>query len=154
KGKDIINGLINGLKDMMGRVGDVVKSIADKITGGLSSALKIFSPSRVMMGLGGHVGEGLAIGIEQTGDRVKKTMAELVPVPDGPETRAAMANASKASLFQGRTDILRARAAAVQSTAHGYASNAGLAIQNYYESSTGGARQTAEELMFLVKARG
>ena len=32
-GKDMIQGLINGIKSMIGKVGDAVKSVADKITG-------------------------------------------------------------------------------------------------------------------------
>lgn len=63
-GKDIIQGLINGIKDKIKAVSDAVKDIASKITGKIKSILGIKSPSRVFMQFGEWTSEGLAIGIE------------------------------------------------------------------------------------------
>jgi len=70
-GKDIIQGLINGIKSKLGAIKNAMKDAADAITGKVKSLLQIKSPSRVLMKLGNHVGEGLAIGIE----KMKKTVS-------------------------------------------------------------------------------
>jgi TP901 family phage tail tape measure protein len=62
-GKDAIEGLINGIKNMAGKAakaaGDVAKGIADTVIG----FFQIHSPSRLMHEVGGHVTQGLANGI-------------------------------------------------------------------------------------------
>lgn len=63
-GKNIIDGLINGIKSKTTAVTDAVKNIANGITGKIKSILGINSPSRVMMEMGEYTGEGFAIGID------------------------------------------------------------------------------------------
>lgn len=63
-GKNIIDGLINGIKSKITAVTDAVKNIASGITGKIKSILGINSPSRVMMEMGEYTGEGFAIGID------------------------------------------------------------------------------------------
>lgn len=62
-GKDIMaglyNGIVSGAKAVLDKAGEIADSIKDKI----SSALKIHSPSRVMMQMGEWTTEGLAIGM-------------------------------------------------------------------------------------------
>jgi hypothetical protein len=65
-GKDIIQGLINGIGSMVKNVGDKVKELADKIPEGIKKFLGIHSPSRVLMELGEFTGEGFAKGIGST----------------------------------------------------------------------------------------
>lgn len=76
-GKEIIQGLIDGIKSMIGEVGRAVKSIADKVTGGLRDFLDIHSPSRVMMQLGEYTGEGFAEGIARSISAVRQKTAEM-----------------------------------------------------------------------------
>lgn len=76
-GKDMIQGLVNGIKNMAGAIGDAVKGIADKITGGIRSALDIHSPSRVMRTLGEYTGEGFAIGIGNTISSIKDKASDI-----------------------------------------------------------------------------
>lgn len=76
-GKDIIQGLINGIGSMATAVWDKVKSITDGIKDAITGALKIKSPSRVTMDYGVNVGEGLAIGIEKMKSAVKKSANEM-----------------------------------------------------------------------------
>lgn len=76
-GKNIIAGLINGIKSMVGAVvkaaADVVSSIKSTITG--TKGMDIRSPSRVTYGYGVRMIEGLVNGIRdnisQVGDTVK-----------------------------------------------------------------------------------
>lgn len=63
-GKDIIQGLINGIKSMAAAVGNAVKSIANAIPAKIKSFLGIHSPSRVLMELGEFTGEGFVNGIK------------------------------------------------------------------------------------------
>lgn len=61
-GKDIIRGLVNGIKSMAGAAVDAVKHVGSDIVGGAKKLLSIFSPSRVMAD---EVGEPISTGIAQ-----------------------------------------------------------------------------------------
>jgi len=76
-GKDIIQGLINGIGDMKDFVWKKAKSIATSIGDAIKGTLKINSPSRVMIAIGKGVGEGLAIGIEQGTEGVNRAAEKL-----------------------------------------------------------------------------
>ncbi|MGE7093524.1 phage tail tape measure protein [Lysinibacillus sp. NPDC048646] len=76
-GKDIIQGLINGIGDMAKSVWKKATSIATSIGDAIKSTLKINSPSRVMIAIGKGVGEGLVIGIEHGSEDVRKAAEEL-----------------------------------------------------------------------------
>ncbi|AJH02112.1 hypothetical protein LF65_05604 [Clostridium beijerinckii] len=65
-GKNIIQGLINGIKSMASSVSDTIKNIANSIPEGVKKLLDIHSPSRVMFGLGEYTGEGFGNGIGST----------------------------------------------------------------------------------------
>src|SRR5699024_6956717 len=69
-GKDIIQGLIDGVGSMASAVWDKATSIAEGIGGAIKSALGIASPSRLMIQFGKWTGEGLAQGIDKTADMV------------------------------------------------------------------------------------
>ncbi|OMC87467.1 phage tail tape measure protein [Viridibacillus sp. FSL H7-0596] len=64
-GKDTIKGLMAGMEDMEPSLQKKAQAIADSISKTIASALKIKSPSRVMMGLGKWIPAGLAEGMEQ-----------------------------------------------------------------------------------------
>lgn len=66
----IVDGMTNGLASKAWSFGESMLSVAKSGYNKVKSYFKIHSPSRLMMELGGYVGEGLAIGIEDTGDRV------------------------------------------------------------------------------------
>jgi hypothetical protein len=83
-GKDIIQGLINGINSMATAVWDSAKGIAKSVGDSISSFLRLGSPSRLLMDMGEDTGEGLIIGMEKTLSRVKSAsekMAHAV-VPD------------------------------------------------------------------------
>jgi len=62
-GKDIIQGLINGITSMANKVKESARNIANGIGEKIKSILKLGSPSRLMIGMGEDTGEGLAIGL-------------------------------------------------------------------------------------------
>lgn len=62
-GKDIIDGLVKGIKGKIEDVKNAVKDIAGSITGKIKDILNIHSPSRVMAELGMFTSQGLAEGM-------------------------------------------------------------------------------------------
>jgi len=64
-GRDIMNGLLNGITERVNAIKSLVTGIAGKVTGWFKGVLGIKSPSRVFMGLGGHITDGLAIGLQR-----------------------------------------------------------------------------------------
>ncbi|MFA2861487.1 carbamoyl-phosphate synthase large subunit [Bacillus paranthracis] len=80
-GKDIIQGLINGISGMVGKAVSAVKRVASSIKDGIADFFDIHSPSRVTYAMGEFVTEGLANGVVgMTKYAVKKarTLAESV----------------------------------------------------------------------------
>lgn len=83
-GKDIINGLINGIGSMASAVWDKAKSIASGIGDAIKGTLGIKSPSRVTMQLGIDTGEGIDVGLAKMIDKIKDTSAKIAvaAIPD------------------------------------------------------------------------
>src|SRR5699024_31698 len=65
-GKDIIQGLINGIGSMGGAVWEAAKGIASSVKDSITGFFETRSPSRLMMSIGGDVGEGLEIGLARS----------------------------------------------------------------------------------------
>ena len=72
-GKDIIQGLIDGIGSMARAAKNKAKEIAGGITGGIKNLLKISSPSKVLAEIGRWTGEGLAEGIAKTASIVERS---------------------------------------------------------------------------------
>lgn len=63
-GRSVIGGLLGGIRNAMGGVGGWIKSVVvDPIVRGVKHYFGIKSPSRVMMGIGGHLITGLVQGM-------------------------------------------------------------------------------------------
>ncbi|MDL5023350.1 phage tail protein [Bacillus velezensis] len=76
-GRNIIQGLINGISSMAGALASKVKSMANAIPNGMKKLLGIHSPSRVMRDqVGYHVGTGMAAGIDKSQAKVKAAAAK------------------------------------------------------------------------------
>ena len=72
-GAMIIQGLWNGIKSAPGRLWNAGVGMAHALSGGFRAANKIRSPSRVFMALGGHVMDGLTLGLAaQESEPVKR----------------------------------------------------------------------------------
>lgn len=79
-GSDIISGLVDGVKNSIGNIVNTAKNIASSFVDGFKDALRIQSPSRVMMEIGRYIMEGLGIGIE---DMEKYAVNKTVDVARG-----------------------------------------------------------------------
>ena len=83
-GKDIINGIIEGVKAMLSALLDAVKSVASKAYETVKSFFQIGSPSKLMANeVGRYIPEGIAVGIEANEDSVIKAMNDLSAVTAG-----------------------------------------------------------------------
>jgi tape measure domain-containing protein len=76
-GKDIINGLINGISSKIEDVKNAVKDVAGSITDKVKDILNIHSPSRVMAQLGVFTSQGLAEGMLDGARYVDRASSEL-----------------------------------------------------------------------------
>lgn len=59
-------GFYSGLASTRGSIMGLASSIASSVSARIRSALRIHSPSRVLMNLGSYAGEGLAVGLEKS----------------------------------------------------------------------------------------
>jgi hypothetical protein len=151
-GGDVVRGLWNGISNMGGWLKDKLIGFAKSaIPGPIASALGINSPSRVMRDeVGRWIPAGIEEGIEGGRASLARTMAGLVDIPD-------IVPASWSRLAPAPTPAPAYAAAGQGAASGGYtAAGAGpaLYVENYYESESGGAQQTAMDLMVLAKARG
>lgn len=76
-GRDMIQGLINGIKGMAGNVVGAIKGVVSGAVNAAKKALGINSPSKVFTKFGKWTGEGLAIGIDSENNRVSKASKSL-----------------------------------------------------------------------------
>lgn len=77
-GKDIINGLINGLGQMGNALWEAAKKVAYSVLDSIKKALGIASPSKVMAAEVGHfIPPGVAVGIEGNTKPLKDAMEDL-----------------------------------------------------------------------------
>lgn len=75
-GKNATKGLINGMLSQLGSVNGASKTISKNVINSLKKALKIKSPSRVMMELGEYTTEGYIEGIASMKQDLNKMMAD------------------------------------------------------------------------------
>lgn len=92
-GRNMISGAIGAIRDMAGAAADAAISVARAAVNGFKSALKISSPSRVMMEQGEFTVEGAIVGIRSMADEAKRAMefvagemARVVPAALTPQT--------------------------------------------------------------------
>ncbi len=83
-GKDIINGIIEGVKAMLDSLIAAVKNVASKAYETVKSFFQIGSPSKLMANeVGRYIPEGIAVGIEANEDSVIKAMNDLSALTAG-----------------------------------------------------------------------
>jgi len=108
-GKDIIQGLIDGIGSMASAVWGKVREIAGGIKDSIMGALDMHSPSRVMMDIGMDTGKGMEIGLEKSMRGIVRKAEQLamaaVPGIHTPATAGATTtNTSNQFNFAGLFD--------------------------------------------------
>jgi len=83
-GKDAIQGFINGISGMAGQLKEKVDNLANSVKDGIKNALKISSPSKLMMQYGEWTGQGLAMGIDNSQRDVATSSANLAMATTAP----------------------------------------------------------------------
>ena len=76
-GSNLIGGLVNGIRNMAGAAKEAISSVGSGVVGWFKEKLGIRSPSRVFIGLGGFVSEGLAKGIDKSSEMAVKASKAL-----------------------------------------------------------------------------
>lgn len=81
-GRNIIQGLFDGITEKADAVVDKVKSIAGSIKKAITSALDIHSPSRWMRDMvGKNIVQGIIVGLDKEQPKLDKAVTDLVPTP-------------------------------------------------------------------------
>ncbi|MFC7979513.1 phage tail tape measure protein [Streptomyces cinereoruber] len=96
-GKDIIAGLVRGIKGSLGAVMGAAQAIVDKIPGPIKKALGIHSPSRVMAEIGGFITQGLVVGINGGTPKLKEAIEKLSNLLKGAIGKAGAEEQAKAN---------------------------------------------------------
>ena len=95
-GRDMVEGLVRGIRETPGAVRDAVVGIASDAVQGAKDLLGIRSPSVVFMQIGRYIAEGLAIGIGSGADKVGAAVNAITPrmldLGDGLDDFAKAAN--------------------------------------------------------------
>ena len=76
-GKNIFQGLIDGIKSMGTKVANAARDVANGIGKTVSKILKLGSPSKLMIEKGEFTGEGLAIGLKNSMGQLKNMSSEM-----------------------------------------------------------------------------
>lgn len=90
-GSNIVAGIKDGISDAWEGMKEWMSNLADDFADGVSEALDIHSPSRVMMKLGAFAGEGFELGVKSTFGQITKQSQALADaaIPDIDSPRAA-----------------------------------------------------------------
>lgn len=169
-GGDLINGMINGIKQKAGSLAASAKEVVSGAISAAKSALGINSPSKVFFVIGTQTGQGLVNGFNAMTSRVSdaaKDMAAAAVAPfrkltvDGPTVNGFNSGAALAAITdpfgsgsdRGLTTVAVRRQAGSQSPGAG---NGGPSIQNTFNiTEVGNATATAERVVSrMVTAAG
>lgn len=90
-GRNMMQGLVNGMNSMRGQVEAAARSVAQAAADSVNSALQIHSPSRVLVESGKYAGKGMAVGLESQKSNVAAAARSAISQPAqdaGAEARA------------------------------------------------------------------
>lgn len=94
-GRDAVMGLVRGLRGAIGAAVSAAASVGRSVISGIKSTLRIGSPSKVMIEFGEWTSEGLAIGILDQIDLVKRAAASLANTVIQPTIGLSNQNAAR-----------------------------------------------------------
>ena len=162
-GKDMINGLINGIGSMTDSVLAKIAALGESIKNKFKSVLGIASPSKVFKGFGGWMMEGLGIGIDgqtqsvvgKIGQLARNLGGAFVPnlrLPTAPTQaiRAAIDKAKSGILGTGNTGVVSAKNGGVHITFSPQITIQGGAGQNIEQQAQKGLQWSLRELESMI----
>ena len=76
-GRDIVQGLVNGIRNKFEDVRKAASELAEKVKGAIKGAMDINSPSKVTTQYGEWTGEGFAIGIQKKSVEAEKSAKNM-----------------------------------------------------------------------------
>ena len=112
-GKQIMQGLIDGIASMGNAIWDSVTSIGSSIKDAFVSFFDIHSPSRLMRDeIGKYIGAGLAVGMEQSVSRINSASdamkeAAMPNLSSGKNSNQPSVLVDNARLFEGAQIVIR-----------------------------------------------
>ena len=77
-GRDMIQGLIDGVGDMFAPAMSAIRGLADAMVEVASTVLEVFSPSRVFKNIGKFLVQGLTLGIQNNAASAVKAVASMI----------------------------------------------------------------------------
>ncbi|QGH80585.1 tape measure protein [Mycobacterium phage Rahalelujah] len=77
-GKNVVQGLINGIGSMIGAAVSKAKELASNVAGAVKGFLGINSPSRLMTEYGEYTGEGFEVGLDNSQGGIKSKAMEML----------------------------------------------------------------------------
>lgn len=84
-GRDVVNGMINGIRDMVGGLASTAADMAKSALSAAKNAIGIKSPSKAFrLEVGRMAGEGYALGLEDMQARADAAATALTALPDVP----------------------------------------------------------------------
>lgn len=114
-GRQIVDGLVAGIRGAYDAVIGAVQGLIDKIPGPIRKAMGIASPSKVMKQIGGFIAQGLAQGIEEGGAAVSGVMDKIAGrVSDFYENKYPKAKAKAEAATKSFVTSLRDESAALR----------------------------------------
>lgn len=130
-GVNAMEGFLNGMGSLAGRVRAKAASIADTVKSAIKGALGIASPSKVFKEYGRNVVQGFVLGLSGEHDNLTKSMAMFDQQPRVDGQFGSPAN-----------------------PLHDAGGNAGLSIENYYANDNVDPWRQAEDWYFIITSRG
>lgn len=76
-GRDLVRGLISGVKAMAGSVASAAKEVVSSAIDAAKNVLEIGSPSKVFIQIGKDTGAGFVIGLTGTADQIRATTQKI-----------------------------------------------------------------------------
>ena len=105
-GKNIVEGVWQGIKNAAKWLKDKVFGFFDDIVGGVKDFLGISSPSKVFAGIGGFMAEGLGEGFDDQFKSVKKDIENSMSFDAGTITADANISKNYASGYYGAASVI------------------------------------------------
>jgi hypothetical protein len=147
-GRDIVLGLLRGLKDFAGKIWEWVKGLAQQIWDEIVEFFDIFSPSKKMRYAGRMIGLGLASGLDATTGTVTSSAADLARAGAVTVPAPVIGTARPSAPMPGTA--AQAGAPAAVGTERGSL----VHIEHYHPPADATPGQVATDLDWLMRAGG